>query len=351
MAAVSGLVPARHPSPFRKAQKISRPSAATTAHGPTSGASGSDPYHGHEPTAKLCARFVSHLFACPDVPPPPAPPSTTPTPRLDHFIAYALHRTRLHLSVTFAALYLLQRLKARFPAAKGSSGHRLFISAFMLASKIICDDTYSNKSWCIVGQGMFALREINQMEREMCSYLEWQLNVDPTTLRDFQARVQHDFAGPGPYPPMVLPQPAPAPFTHQSSSNVNSSSGSAISAFTPRVPLPKDAPVIPSPSIPNPTYPSPPDTPEASHSASTSPASSVSPQTPPDAHGPGFVKVVSADSSPVEAPVIPHGHGSVPMLVKPAKAVASAAPTSSAVATQKPKASHGQFAYATRAVW
>ena len=41
-----------------------------------------------------------------------------------------------------------------------------------------------------------------QMEREMCSYLEWQLNVlniDPTTLRDFQTRVQDDFAGPGPY--------------------------------------------------------------------------------------------------------------------------------------------------------
>jgi len=37
----------------------------------------------------------------------------------------------------------------------------------------------------------------------------------------------------------------------------------------------------------------------------------MSPQTPPDAHGPGFVKVVSMDSSPVQAPVIPHGHGSV----------------------------------------
>jgi hypothetical protein len=52
-------------------------------------------------------------------------------------------------------------LKAHFPTAKWSSGHRLFILAFMLASKIICDDTYSNKSWCIVGQGMFTLREIN----------------------------------------------------------------------------------------------------------------------------------------------------------------------------------------------
>jgi cyclin-like protein len=77
---------------------------------------------------------------------------------------------RLHASVTFAALYLLQCLTAHFPATKGSSGHRLFISAVMLASKIICDDTFSNKSWCIVGQGMFTLREINQMEWEMCSY-------------------------------------------------------------------------------------------------------------------------------------------------------------------------------------
>ncbi|ETW74966.1 hypothetical protein HETIRDRAFT_242837, partial [Heterobasidion irregulare TC 32-1] len=150
------------------------------------------PYHGNEHVAKLSARFVSHLFACPDAP-LPISAASTPTPRLDHFIAYALHRTRLHTAVTFASLYLLQRLKARFPAAKGSSGHRLFISAFMIASKIICDDTYSNKSWCIVGQGMFALREINQMEREMCSYLEWQLNVEPSILRDFEAQVRRDF--------------------------------------------------------------------------------------------------------------------------------------------------------------
>ncbi|KAI0037291.1 hypothetical protein FA95DRAFT_1621732, partial [Auriscalpium vulgare] len=149
-----------------------------------------DPYRGHEPTAKLCARFVSHLFACPDLHPLPSPPTNTPNPRLEHFIAYALHRTRLHASVTFAALYLLQRLKARFPAAKGSSGHRLFISAFMIAAKIICDNPYNNKSWCIVGQGMFALREINQMEREMCSYLEWELNIDPTTLHNFEIQVR-----------------------------------------------------------------------------------------------------------------------------------------------------------------
>ncbi|KAG1857794.1 hypothetical protein F4604DRAFT_1589754, partial [Suillus subluteus] len=50
--------------------------------------------------------------------------------------------------------------------------HCLFVSAFMLASKVICDDTYSNKTWSIVVQGMFQLRKINQMEHEICQYLE-----------------------------------------------------------------------------------------------------------------------------------------------------------------------------------
>ena len=113
--------------------------------------------------------------------------------KLPYLVVYALHRTKLHSSVTFAALVLLQRLKARFPTARGSSGHRLFISAFMIASKVICDDTYSNKSWGIVGQGMFQLREVNQMEREMCQYLDWELNVEPSTLNEFEEmdHVQH----------------------------------------------------------------------------------------------------------------------------------------------------------------
>ncbi|TDL13832.1 hypothetical protein BD410DRAFT_734809, partial [Rickenella mellea] len=130
------------------------------------------PYYGHKEVAKMCARFVGNIFTCPELPPPPpqtasnsvSPPPVAPTPA--HFIAYAFHRTRLHHSVTFTALALLQRLKTRFPATHGSSGHRLFLSAFMIASKVVCDDTYSNKSWAVVGQGLVALRE-------MCAYLEW----------------------------------------------------------------------------------------------------------------------------------------------------------------------------------
>ena len=52
----------------------------------------------------------------------------------------------------------------------------------MIASKVICDDTYSNKSWCIAGQNLYTLKEVNQMEREMCSYLEWLLRVEALEL-------------------------------------------------------------------------------------------------------------------------------------------------------------------------
>jgi hypothetical protein len=107
------------------------------------------------------------------------------------------------------------------------------------------------KSWSIVGQGMFQLREINQMEREMCQYLDWELNVEPSTLKEFEAMVRKDFAGPGPYPTYVLqtisklaasstnPFPAIAP----------NSSTSPIPSFGPRqASPPKSTP--PPPSIP-----------------------------------------------------------------------------------------------------
>lgn len=113
-----------------------------------------DPFYGHEYASRLSARFITHLLACPEYPPPPAgqtqPVAHPPSHKLPYFIAYALHRTKLYHSVTFAVLVLLQYLKARFPTTCGSSGQRLYISAYMIASKLMCDNTYSSKSWGIV---------------------------------------------------------------------------------------------------------------------------------------------------------------------------------------------------------
>jgi len=149
----------------------------------------------------------------------------------------------------------------------------------MIASKVICDDTYSNRSWSIVAQAMFTLREINQMEREMCSYLEWELTVDNTMLTTFEAKLREDFRNPeGPYPTYPL--------------TMVSKRAARAAASTTSTPVPEPPPAeVPdfvgeqqrsSPPPKNRNWHSPhtPETPSPSFSNSTSPASSGSPATP-----------------------------------------------------------------------
>ncbi|TFK79761.1 hypothetical protein K466DRAFT_667985 [Polyporus arcularius HHB13444] len=248
---------------------------------------------------KVSPLLVTHrpsrdLFPFKDLPPLSTGVPPAPSPPSANFIAYALHRTRFHTSVTLSALYLLQRLIARFPAARGSSGHRLSISVFRIASKVICEDTYSNKSWSIVGQGMSALQEINQLEWEMCSYLEWQLNIEPSSLKLFEQEVLLDFKGLGLYPPYVLPLSAPSSMPSTTPYNAQMGNTAPAPFFAvcaqqppstlPPKPIPPPVPVhVGAPPYSASSLPSTSDTPdtvESSMSISASPVSSASPSTP-----------------------------------------------------------------------
>lgn len=80
-----------------------------------------------------------------------------------------------------------------YPRSRGGSGHRLFITAFMIASKVLCDDTYSSQSWVIVAQKIYTLQVINRMEREMCRYLDWDLNVTGAELASFALKVDQEY--------------------------------------------------------------------------------------------------------------------------------------------------------------
>ena len=153
-----------------------------------------DRYYGHRIMSEVAERMLMDMFACSrdsmaaTVEAPSA--DRTVAPRLSYFIAYALYRTKLPMAVMYSALLLLKRLKTRFPVARGSSGHRLFISAYMLACKTLCDDSYNNKSWVIVGQNLFSLREINQMERELFGYLDLHLRILPDEMVQFAAELE-----------------------------------------------------------------------------------------------------------------------------------------------------------------
>jgi hypothetical protein len=62
----------------------------------------------------------------------------------------------------------------------------------MIASKVLYDETYSNHSWEVVAQRIFGLKEINQMEREICAHLQWNLNIQGDELSDFSARIRFE---------------------------------------------------------------------------------------------------------------------------------------------------------------
>ena len=148
----------------------------------------------------------------------------------------------------------------------------------MIASKVICDDTYSNKSWCIVGQNLYSLKEVNQMEREMCSYLEWILYVDGPELDRFEQKVRKMY-GPeaGANPPPWIP-----------------SSAALLPPPPPAAPAPVEITSTIAPQAAQASYPSPASSPPTSlHSDDTSPASSVACLTPPS--GDDQAAIVGAD--------------------------------------------------------
>jgi len=157
----------------------------------------------------------------------------------------------------------------------------------------MCDDTYSNKSWCIVAQGMFTLREVNQMEREMCTYLDWELTVDDPILSNFEKAVKEDFREdkdrrtyPN-YPTTFVSKRAAR--AEASTSNTpfdeKSHTTSPVPGFgqkqpnSPSAVKPPGVPGTPT-KVPWGADPNTPDTPSPTFSNTTSPTSSGSPATP-----------------------------------------------------------------------
>lgn len=159
----------------------------------------------HKNTAKMCARYLTHVFRC-----PPYDRLLNSTQDLQGFVEDAFRRSRLHESVAYHALYLLSRLEATFPLSRCGSGHLLFASAYMISAKVMVDEAYSNKSWVIVYRKLIPLSLLNQAERVMCRILDWQLIVQAESLAAFTNKIRQDSRGNGPYPeyfehPPLLP--------------------------------------------------------------------------------------------------------------------------------------------------
>ncbi|KAL7750280.1 hypothetical protein RI367_004453 [Sorochytrium milnesiophthora] len=105
------------------------------------------------------------------------------------FVHNILLRTHLPLQTVTLSLLYICRIKQLNPGTVGAAGsqHRLVLAALMLAAKYLYDDSYNNKTWSSVSQGMFDLHHVNTMEREFLLFAQFRIFVSTKEWTTFTA--------------------------------------------------------------------------------------------------------------------------------------------------------------------
>lgn len=97
------------------------------------------------------------------------------------FVQKLLETTQVSQSVIVLSLQYIFRLRDRnhFTPAQPGSEFRIAVAGLMMANKFLDDNTYTNKTWSEVSG--IDLNEINRMEREFLSGIDFGLYVDKPT--------------------------------------------------------------------------------------------------------------------------------------------------------------------------
>ena len=134
---------------------------------------------------------------------PPSPPDSppwhgsagfgqeAPLPSVEAFIKSLVQRSHVQVPTLMTSLVYLSRLKSRLPRnAKGRrcTAHRIFLASLILASKNLNDSSPKNKHWaryttvCGYPNFHFSITEVNLMEKQLLSLLNWDLRINPEDL-------------------------------------------------------------------------------------------------------------------------------------------------------------------------
>lgn len=101
-------------------------------------------------------------------------------PSLMTFISKLVKYTNVYTGTLMSTLVLLERLKLKLPQnAQGlaCTRHRVFLSCLILASKFHNDLSPKNVHWAKYTDGLFSLKDVNLMERQLLFLLNWNVKV------------------------------------------------------------------------------------------------------------------------------------------------------------------------------
>lgn len=103
-----------------------------------------------------------------------------PLPSLMTFISRLVRYTNVYAGTLMTTLVYLSKLKLKLP--KNAQGlpctrHRIFLSCLILASKFHNDSSPKNVHWATYTDGLFSLKDVNLMERQLLYLLNWDIRV------------------------------------------------------------------------------------------------------------------------------------------------------------------------------
>lgn len=106
--------------------------------------------------------------------------SGKPLPSLMTFINKLVRYTNVYTGTLMTTLVYLDKLKHKLPKnAQGLSctRHRIFLSCLILASKFHNDCSPKNVHWAKYTDGLFSVKDVNLMERQLLYLLNWNMRV------------------------------------------------------------------------------------------------------------------------------------------------------------------------------
>ena len=121
---------------------------------------------------------------------------------LDQFIAYIVHRTKYDDKTMAGGLFLVAEWAWHNHQSSGSSkctdAHQVFIAAVMIASKVLHDETYSNKSWLLIAQAVLPgdtawlnIIALNKLERDFFATVEHRATLQfGDVLSNFMGKIR-----------------------------------------------------------------------------------------------------------------------------------------------------------------
>jgi len=132
----------------------------------------------YEVVGRIYTNIMIRLFG--------SPRHLYPSPRsawqayLPAYVARALRTFELDITVLIGALTLLFRYKEARPdnVAFDDDAYKLFLSTYVVAHNVMCNESRSLAFWRRVGQEIFPCEEITSMEGELCRVLGGNVQID-----------------------------------------------------------------------------------------------------------------------------------------------------------------------------